>query len=177
MGAKGGITVPTRERSCCFTGHRPEKLPWGMNEQDPRCVALKQKICDAVTTAYEEGMRHFICGMARGCDFYFAEAVLALRETHPDVTLEAAIPCPGQADRWSQANRERWRRLVAACDLETVVQQEYTPWCMIRRNHYMVDHSALVIAIYDGTNGGTRRTLEYALKQKVSFLDITPEYE
>ena len=49
----------------------------------------------------------FICGMARGCDFYFAEAVLALRQERGDVTLEAAIPCPTQTDGWSGADRTR----------------------------------------------------------------------
>ena len=163
-----------RETTCCFTGHRPEKLPWGENETDPRCEALKARLWDAVEAAYGEGMRHFICGMARGCDFYFAEAVLELRRRRPEVTLEAAIPCPSQPDGWHLADRARWRRLLALCDMETMVQDHYTPGCMLRRNRYMVDHSALVIAVYDGTNGGTRRTLEYALRQKVPFVDIPP---
>ena len=42
--------------------------------------------------------RHFLCGMALGCDLYFCECVLRLRQTHPDVTVEAAVPCPSQAD-------------------------------------------------------------------------------
>ena len=89
-----------REETCCFTGHRPEKLPWGYDESDERCVRLKRRLRDAVESAYEAGKRHFICGMARGCDFYFAEAVLELRRGHPDITLEAAIPCAGQSSRW-----------------------------------------------------------------------------
>ena len=164
-----------REKTCCFTGHRPEKLPWGWNEADERCRRLKEKLRDAVESAYEEGMRHFICGMARGCDFYFAEAVLDLRRRRPGVTLEAAIPCAGQSRRWSPAERRRWGELVAACDLETLIQERYTPDCMFRRNCYMVDHSALVIAVYDGAGGGTRRTLEYAIRRGVSFVDIRPE--
>ena len=163
-----------RPYTCCFTGHRPEKLPWGDDETDPRCTALKRKIYDAVEAAYDEGMRHFICGMARGCDFYFAEAVLALRRERKDVILEAAVPCPTQADGWRREDRERWRALLDLCDLETVVQQQYGPGCMLRRNRYMVDHSALVIAVYDGAGGGTRRTLEYALRQRVPFVDIPP---
>lgn len=164
-----------RPITCCFTGHRPEKLPWGTNESDPRCKALKYKIRDAVDSAYDEGMRHFICGMARGCDFFFAEAVLALRLEKADVTLEAAVPCPTQADKWPEADRERWRSILKACDLETMVQHSYGPGCMLRRNRYMVDHSALVIAVYDGTGGGTRYTLEYALRRRVPFIDIRPE--
>ena len=37
-----------RPCTCCFTGHRPEKLPWGSDESDPRCTALKKKLSDAV---------------------------------------------------------------------------------------------------------------------------------
>ena len=66
---------------------------------------------------------------------------------------------------------------MAVCDLETMVQDHYTPGCMLRRNRYMVDHSTLVIAVYDGTNGGTRRTLEYAIRQKIPFVDIRPVEE
>ena len=47
--------------------------------------------------------------------------------------------------------------------------------CMQRRNRYMVYHSALIIAVYDGLPGGTRQTLEYAIRQKVDFVDIHPE--
>ena len=29
-----------KEKTCCFTGHRPDKLPWGEKESDPRCRRL-----------------------------------------------------------------------------------------------------------------------------------------
>ena len=140
-----------RPSSCAFTGHRPAKLPWGYREEDPRCLALKRRIRDAVESAYEEGYCHFLCGMAQGCDLYFCEIVLALRAKHPEITLEAAVPCPTQADDWPEAERQRYRQLLAACDYETLVSAHYTPDCMQRRNRYLVDHAALLIAAYDGT--------------------------
>ena len=109
-----------RQSACCFTGHRPGKLPWRYNEEDLRCVSLKARIADAVEAAYQEGFRHFLCGMALGCDLYFCECVLRLRQTHPDVTVEAAVPCPSQADAWPPDQRRRYERLVAACDFETL---------------------------------------------------------
>ena len=162
----------TRETSCCFTGHRPGKLPWGYCEEDPRCLALKRRIADAAEAACAEGFRHFLCGMALGCDLYFCEIVLALRERYPDITVEAAIPCPTQADAWSPAQRARYRRLVDACDFETVVSAGYTPYCMQRRDRYMVDHAALLIAAFDGTPGGTRYTMQYAMSRGLSIVDL-----
>lgn len=166
-----------RQISCCFTGHRPEKLPWGSLETDPRCVSLKRRIADAVEAAYEEGCRHFICGMAQGCDLYFCEAVLHLRSAHPEVTLEAAIPCPTQSSAWPPAQQERYARLVEACDYETMVSARYTPSCMHRRDRYMVDHASLLIAAFDGAPGGTRYTVEYAMGRGLSIVDlpIVPE--
>lgn len=169
---EGGDGMRARQESCCFTGHRPAKLPWRYNEEDGWCLALKRRIADAVEAAYDQGYRHFLCGMAQGCDLYFCECVLALRERRPDVTVEAAIPCPTQADGWPAALRERYDRLVAACDFETLVSARYSSSCMQRRDRYMVDHASLLIAAFDGSPGGTRYTVEYAMRRGVSVVDL-----
>lgn len=161
-----------RQSACCFTGHRPGKLPWGYDEEAEGCLALKRRIADAAETAYEEGYRHFLCGMALGCDLYFCECVLALRARYPDVTVEAAIPCPSQAAAWPAKQRARYAALVAACDFETMVSQQYTASCMQRRDRYMVDHASLLIAAFDGTPGGTRYTVEYALRRGIQVVDL-----
>ena len=161
-----------RQESCCFTGHRPTKLPWGYREDDPRCLRLKRRIMDALEAAYEEGYRHFLCGMAQGCDLYFCECAIELRRRHSDVTIEAAIPCPTQADSWPAAQRQRYRALLEACDFETMVSSVYSPSCMQRRDRYMVDHASLLIAAFDGSSGGTRYTVEYAMRRGLDILDL-----
>ena len=85
-----------REITCCFTGHRPDKLPWGTDERDPRCLALKKSIARELEGLYLRGYRHFISGMARGADLYFVEAALALREIpQPDGGGRRPLPEPG----------------------------------------------------------------------------------
>ena len=167
-----------RSNTCCFTGHRTERLPWGENERDPRCLDLKDRLDAALADAYAAGYRHFVCGMARGADLYFCEAVLALRQLRPDVTLEAAVPYQGQADRWPETDRRRRELLLAQCDFETVVQHHYSAGCLSRRNRYMADKSSLLLAVYDGQpHGGTMYTLRYALSQGVRtvVLDVSAE--
>ena len=166
--------MPTRYKSCCFTGHRPEKLPWRDNEEDPRALELKETLFDLVEALYQSGITHFICGMARGADFYFCEAVIKLREEHPEITLEAAIPCEEQSANWPERDRNRYFHLVSQCDYETLIQPHYEPGCMKKRNYYMVDHSAVLIAVYDGTLGGTMQTLSYARRSGLEIIEIRP---
>lgn len=167
-----------RETTCCFTGHRPSKLPWGTNENDERCLRLKERLADEVQKAYDEGFRHFICGMAQGADLYFCEAVLALRDRHSDVTVEAALPCETQSSRWPEEERSRYFSLIAQCDIETMVQHHYDKGCMQRRDRYMVDRSSLLLAVYNGLLGGTMYTLTYAMRNGVETRIIDPdEYE
>ncbi len=161
--------MPVEEsNTCCFTGHRPDKLPWGREEGDPRCIQLKYAMADAVRGAYDLGYRHFICGMARGCDLYFAQEVLELRHQFDDVTLEAARPCETQGQGWPQEERARYDIILEQCDYETLVQQHYDRGCFLRRNRYMVERSSLLIAAYDGVpQGGTASTIHYALRKKL----------
>ena len=167
-----------QQQTCCFTGHRPSKLPWGVEEEDPRCIRLKQRLAEEVEQAYEDGFRHFICGMARGADFYFCEAVLDLRERRPGVTIEAALPCEEQASRWTEPDRNRYFDLIARCDLETMVQRSYDRGCMQRRDRYMVDRSARIIAVFNGQLGGTMYTLHYAMKKGLDLRILElEEYE
>lgn len=158
--------------TCTFTGHREAKLPWRENEDDPRCQELKQCIYDAVEAVYRDGVTCFISGMANGGDMYFGEAVLRLRAEHPEVTLEAAVPYEGQAEKWRAPLRKRYDRLLAECDYRTVISRKYTDDCMMRRNRYMVDSSMYLIAAYNGSPGGTRSTLLYAMRHGLHIIQL-----
>ena len=167
-----------RAITCCFTGHRPDKLPWGTDEGDPRCRDLKRRLGEALEEAYGAGYRHFICGMARGSDLYFAQAVLQQRARRPDVTLEGARPCESQANNWPEEERRRYEEILDQCNYETLVQYHYDRGCMARRNRYMVDHSARIVAVYNGVpRGGTAQTLLYALRQGLETQILPPERE
>lgn len=167
--------LPEEYLTCCFTGHRANKLPWGYDESDPRCTELKNAIYGSVEALYAEGCRAFICGMANGCDMYFGEAVLRLKEKYPDVSLEAAIPCDAQADKWPEDLKARYEILRSSADRVTYVQHDYTRYCMMRRNRYMVDSSDVLLACCSGQPGGTVNTVLMAKRAglKTYIIEIT----
>ena len=164
-----------KEKTCAFTGHRPQKLPFGFNEADERCTALKKllrtKIIEYIET---EHVTHFISGMALGTDMYAAEIVLGLKASYPGITLESAIPCESQAAKWSEALRDRYFDIASKCDKETLIQTHYSPDCMDKRNRYMVDHADVLIAVWDGSPSGTGKTVRYAHQQGKSVTVIDP---
>lgn len=152
---------------CGFTGHRPQRLPWGSREEDPRCLALKLQLDRMIDLALERGCEEFLCGMARGCDTYFAEAILRRK-----LSLIAVLPCPGQADRWPERDQERYRSMLLQCQKILVLEDCYCEGCMARRNEAIVDRVDLLITVYDGHGGGTGHTVAYAERRKIELLPV-----
>lgn len=150
-----------------FAGHRPEKLPWGNDETDPRCIALKQQLKTALEELAGEGYDTFLCGMARGCDLYFAETVLEL-----GYRLEAYLPCPSQADRWSEVDRARQTAILLKCNAVYMVEPTYSPGCMLRRNQRMVERCDALLTVFDGSPGGTGAAIDYARRRGRSITGL-----
>lgn len=164
------------KKTCCFTGIRPQNLPYGFHEECPGCIRLKELLTEEIEKliAYQN-VTHFISGMARGVDQWAAEAVLELKESYPQITLEIALPCETQAARWSVEQRERYFIIASRCDKDTLLQTEYTKGCMQRRNRYMVDSSQFVLAVWSGKPSGTGSTVRYAQQLGRQIVCINPE--
>ncbi len=162
------------ERCCAFTGHRPKKFPWGYNEADTRCAGLKSSLGKEIDKLVKAGYTDFFSGMAEGADTWAALAVLALKKENPALKLHCILPCKGQADRWSASARELYFSILTQADEVVYVSQEYSEGCMLKRNRYLVDHAACLLAVYNNERrGGTAMTVRYAEKlgRRIIVLD------
>lgn len=159
-------------KTCAFTGHRPKELGYG--EHDPRCDDLKARLRAEILRLIDEGVTHFLTGMAQGVDLYAAELVLDLKQDHPELTLECAIPCETQAVGWPESIRDRYFSIAERCDKETMLQRCYTPDCMAKRNQYMVDHADVILAVWNGRPSGTGQTVWYARAKGKPVRILTP---
>ena len=160
-----------REKTCCFTGHRPQSL--GFPPGSPAETALKNRLAGEILRLIEEqNVRHFISGMALGVDTWAARTVLQLKEIYPALTLECAVPCRAQAKYWSRRDRETYLSVLRAADRVTVLQEAYTPFCMQLRDAYMVERADVVLAVWNGGKGGTAYTVNCARKQHKTLIVI-----
>ena len=163
-------------KTAAFTGHRSQKLPFGFNETLPSAQRLRSAIRAEIEYAVLCGYMFFLSGMALGTDMIAAEEVLSLKkERYPHIQLIAALPCRGQADGWLLSSRARYNDILRQCSKVVYVNDKpYFNGCMQARNRYLIDHSTLLIAVYDGKPGGTGSTVSMARKKGHAMVIIDP---
>ncbi len=161
--------------TCAFSGSRPHRLPWGYDEDDARCAALKSMLKDSIAMLIEEGYKKFLTGMAQGVDTWAALAVLELRRDNRDVQLHCVLPCMEQDQTWKDDAKKLYRSILAQANVTIYLNGKYNKNCMLERNQYMVDHSSLLLAVYSGAKrSGTGYTVNYAKKRGRKIIVIDP---
>ena len=154
-----------KSKTVAFTGHRSVT---GISREE-----LSRRLDEAIMECYNQGYRRFITGMAMGFDMLAAEAVVRLRAAHPDIHLEAAIPFPGQPERFSYEDKRRYAHLLRAADSQQMLSSFYHSGCFHRRNDYMIDNASKLIACWDGKpSGGTYYTYTEAQRRGLSMVNL-----
>lgn len=153
-----------REKTVCFTGHR--EMP------ADQLKTILQSTADAVFNLYERGYRIFCVGGALGYDTLAARVVLALRQRYPDVRLHLYLPCPEQADKWSDSDRKMYEVIKKAADAVTVCSPHYTRFCMHERNRQLVNASSVCICYLTKQTGGTAYTVRYATEKGLEVIIV-----
>lgn len=149
------------------TGHRPEKLGgYGMTVQ----ANLFRLARGWLETAKPKAV---ISGMALGWDTAVARAAL-----DAGVLLTCAIPFAGQASRWQPEDRaEYFRILRTAYCVHYVSEPGYSAAKMMLRNRWMVDAADAVVALWDGTDGGTANCVRYARSKGLEPVNLWQRWE
>ena len=113
--------------------------------------------------------------MALGVDLWSAQIVLGLQEKYPTIRLHCILPCEGQEIKWADSAQEQYRSILRRSSDVVYVSRKYTQNCMLERNHYLVDHASILVAVYNGTQrSGTGATVRYAQKQGREIFIIDP---
>ena len=154
-----------KNHTCCFTGHRPQKLHLPENE-------VRSLLKKAIQQAISDGFTIFISGVALGVDLWAAEIVLDEKTKNQDIQLWCASPYKGFELRWRESEQNSYNKIMETADYVKYVCKRYVPSCFQTRNIYMVDRSCRVIAAFNGEKGGTKNTIDYALKKDVEVINI-----
>lgn len=139
------------------TGHRPNKL--GSSSPD-----LSSKLDHfAIRLLQQHTPSLVLSGMALGWDTAIAEAALLL-----DIPLVCIVPFPQQPSRWPLEAICRWRGILRRARETIIVSKEYSPRAFQARNEVLVDRADILLALWNGTSGGTGNCLQYAWRKPLS---------
>lgn len=148
------------------TGHRPDKL----GGYDPH---TSKRVLDFATGVLKHHQPStVISGMALGWDMAIAQAAVNLH-----IPFLAYIPFIGQELKWPLATRLYYKALLQQAQLRVVVSEGgYSKAAMQKRNERMVDDSELVLALWNGSPGGTQNCLHYAMLIDRPYINYWPQF-
>jgi uncharacterized phage-like protein YoqJ len=163
-----------------FTGHRPEKRNepekiGGYDINHPLRQAIIKAMTDAVNRAVKKyGETHeivAITGGALGIDQDAARIAYKL-----GIPFIVAVPCQGQDSMWPAESKKRYQKMLSlASEVVMVHDGPYNKTCMQDRNIWMVDNCDALIAVWNGTKGGTANCVRYARQVNKPTVYINPK--
>lgn len=176
-----------------FTGHRPDKLPGKYDWDAPANQKLMKKIEEICTWLMEgnpDKRVYFYFGGALGVDQMAFEVCYKLKKQYGNrMLLAICVPFQKQSNAWKTSKSvERYQKQLDEANFVINVDEaigynrcknvpigEYSVEKMQIRNEFMVDHSDLTIAVFDGTKGGTKNCVDYAIKKGNELIVIHPK--
>ncbi len=138
------------------TGHRPTKLfkvePYSVANYNKLVAFAKEVLANADPTKVT-----ILSGMALGWDMAVAEACV-----DKGIPFVAYVPCRDQHKIWkSQYFQAKYLEILTYAKEVKILSEKYTHDCMQKRNEAMADDADVLIALWDGTSGGTGNMIQY----------------
>ncbi len=136
-------------KTCAIIGCSPMCFPWGFDEEDEGCVALKMILINQITRLRGEGYMRFAVSMDCGVGLYAAEIIHGLKESDGELETICFVPCEEQATKWTPELRDRYFNALAACTEVVNVAYEKTVGCEFKTYLEAINKAGIVIAVYD----------------------------
>lgn len=148
------------------TGHRPPKIG-GYKLPNPKYNYICQQTEKILLTEQPDKV---ISGMALGFDSWLANIAIKL-----GIPFIAAVPFEGQERAWPMESQKVFHKLLdRAAEVVIVSEGGYAAYKMQTRNTWMVDQCDKLIAIWDGSKGGTSNCVDYAVSKNKEIIRINP---
>lgn len=136
-------------KTCAIIGCSPMCFPWGFDEEDEGCAALKLLLINQITRLRGEGCTRFAFSMDCGVGLYAAEILHGLKGSEEELKTICCVPCEEQATKWTPELRDRYFNALAACTEVINLAYEKTVGCEFKAYLKAINEASTVIAVYD----------------------------
>lgn len=168
------ISNEYRHRIIVGTGHRPQKLS---GHTELARSLLRRIAGDWLRYLAPRGV---ISGLAQGWDSALIEACWDL-----NLPYVACAPFKGQEKKWPGDAQFRYKQYIErAAKFITCSPGDYSALKMDIRNQHMIKLAlkdgpkhALLLALWDGSRGGTNNCINYAQLKKIEVVNVWSHYQ
>ena len=136
-------------KTCAIIGCSPMCFPWGFDEEDEGCAALKLILINQISKLRGEGCTRFAVSMDCGVGLYAAEILQGLKESDGNLEIVSYVPYEEQATKWTPELRDRYFNALAACTEVVNVAYEKTVGCKFKAYLEAINEADTVIVVYD----------------------------
>ena len=136
-------------KNCAIIGCSPVCFPWGFDEEDEGCAALKLILINQITRLRGEGCTRFAISMDCGVGLYAAEILQGLKGSEEELETICYVPYEEQATKWTPELRDRYFNALAACTEIVNVAYEKTVDCEFKAHLAAINEADTLIAVYD----------------------------
>ena len=136
-------------KTCAIIGCSPLCFPWGFDEEDEGCAALKLILINQISKLRGEGCTRFADSMDCGVGLYVAEILHGLKESDGALETICYVPYEEQATKWTPELRDRYFKALAVCTEVVNVAYEKTVGCEFKSYLEAIKDADTVIAVYD----------------------------
>ena len=136
-------------KTCAIISCSPLCFPWGFDEEDEGCAALKLILINQISKLRGEGCTRFAVSMDCGVGLYAAEIIRGLKEADGELETACYVPYEEQATKWTPELRERYFNALAVCTEVVNVAFEKTVGCEFKAHLEAMKEAETVIAVYD----------------------------
>ena len=136
-------------KTCAIIGCSPMCFPWGFDEEDEGCAALKLILINQISKLRGEGCTRFTVSMDCGVGLYAAEILHGLKGSEEELETICYVPYEEQATKWTPELRDRYFNALAACTEVVNVAYEKTGGCEFKAYLEAINEADTVIVVYD----------------------------
>jgi len=151
-------------------------FPWGFDEEDEGCAALKLILINQISKLRGEGCTRFAISMDCGVGLYAAEILHGLKGSDDALETICYVPYEEQATKWTPELRDRYFNALAACTEVINAAYEKTVGREFKAYLEAINEAGTVIAVYDPDNPRCEReaaaaTVAEMLNKQILKLD------
>ena len=136
-------------KTCAIIGCSPMCFPWGFDEEDEGCAALKLILINQISKLRREGCTRFALSIDCGVGLYAVEILHGLKESDEELETICYVPYEEQATKWTPELRDRYFNALAACTEVVNVAYEKTVGCEFKAHLKAMKEADAVIVVFN----------------------------